>query len=126
MARDLHDGLGGLLAGVRLHLSALFQQTSAPASATKTAIISQVDSSLTELRRIAKNMMPETLIKFGLERAILDLCMSYSAPEMKIEFQSFGIQKDLPEKTQIMIYRIIQEILANAVRHASASTIMIQ
>lgn len=126
MARDLHDGLGGLLAGVRLHLSALFQQTSAPASATKTAIISQVDSSLTELRRIAKNMMPETLIKFGLERAILDLCMSYSAPEMKIEFQSFGIQKDLPEKTQIMIYRIIQEILANAVRHASASTIMLQ
>lgn len=126
MARDLHDGLGGLLAGVRLHLSALFQQTTTPASETKTAIINQVDSSLTELRRIAKNMMPETLIKFGLKRAILDLCMSYSTPELKIEFQSFGIQKDLPEKTQIMIYRIIQEILANAVRHASASTIMLQ
>ncbi len=126
MARDLHDGLGGLLAGVRLHLSALFQKSGSPSLETKTAIIGQVDSSLNELRRIAKNMMPETLIKFGLERAILDLCMSCSTPDLKIEFQSFGIQEDLPEKTQIMIYRIIQEILANAIRHASASTIMLQ
>lgn len=126
MARDLHDGLGGLLAGVRLHLSALFQKNGPQTSETEMAIMGQLDSSLSELRRVAKNMMPETLIKFGLEQAILDLCMSYSTPILKIEFQPFGIKTDLPEKNQIMIYRIIQEILANAVRHASASTIMLQ
>lgn len=127
IARDLHDGLGGMLAGTKLHLAALLQQSEHSESGEKgAAIIEQIDHTLSELRRIAKNMMPETLVKFGLERAILDLCISSATPRLKIDFQSFGIREDLPEKTQSMIYRIIQEILSNAIRHASASTIMIQ
>ncbi|MCX2481062.1 sensor histidine kinase [Pedobacter sp. MC2016-15] len=127
MARDLHDGLGGMLAGIKLHLSAMLQYPDRPVSSIGgLKVVEQLDQSLNELRRIAKNMMPETLIKFGLEKAIADLCLSFTNDKLQVDFQSFGIDENLPEKTQIMIYRIIQEILANAVRHASASSIMLQ
>jgi two-component system NarL family sensor kinase len=127
MARDLHDGLGGMLAGIKLHLSAMLQNPERPVSSIGgNKVVEQLDQSLNELRRIAKNMMPETLIKFGLEKAIGDLCFSFSSDQLQVDFQSFGIDEKLPEKTQIMIYRIIQEILANAVRHASASAIILQ
>lgn len=127
IARDLHDGLGGMLSGIRLQFAALLKQTDKSAMAiTGEEIVGQLDQSLHELRRIAKNMMPATLIRFGLEKAIGDLCMSFSNELLHIDFQSFGIDPQLPEKTQIMIYRIIQEILANAVKHAAASSILLQ
>jgi len=127
MARDLHDGLGGMLAGIKLHFAAMLQYPDRPVSSIGGAkVVEQLDQSLNELRRIAKNMMPETLIKFGLEKAIRDLCFSFASDKLEVDFQSFGIDEQLPEKKQIMIYRIIQEILANAVRHASASLIILQ
>lgn len=127
IARDLHDGLGGMLAGIKLQFAALGKQPDPPLMVTTAeVIVSQLDQSLHELRRIAKNMMPVTLTKFGLEKAIGDLCMSFSNELVQIDFQSFGIDPKLPEKTQIMIYRIIQEILANALKHAAASSIILQ
>lgn len=127
IARDLHDGLGGMLAGIKLQFAALMKQT-APTLTEITAggITGELDQSLNELRRIAKNMMPATLIKFGLEKAIGDLCTSFSNEQLQIDFQSFGIDPKIPEKSQIMIYRIIQEILANALKHAAASSIILQ
>lgn len=126
IARDLHDGLGGMLAGIKLQFAALGKQPGPLMVTTAAGIVGQLDQSLHELRRIAKNMMPVTLIKFGLEKAIGDLCMSLSNELVQIDFQSFGIDPKLPGKTQIMIYRIIQEVLANALKHAAASSIILQ
>jgi len=136
IARDLHDGLGGMLAGVKLNfLGAVKAQAKQLAlsgsdfpvsSAYDNKVLMQLDNSLTELRRIAKNMMPETLTKFGLEKAIRDLCDSLATEQLQIEFQAFGISSSISDKTQIVIYRIIQEILANAIRHASAASIILQ
>lgn len=122
LARDLHDGLGGMLAGVKMNLSGantaqdekLFQ------------VIHQLDNSVSELRRIARNMMPESLLNFGLETALKDMCELNFAPGLEIRFQSLGVQPGLPEKTQIIIYRIAQELLANAIKHSGANKIMLQ
>lgn len=124
LARDLHDGLGGMLAAVKLNLSGQLSGT-ADQRTELGKIISQVDSSVTELRRIAHNMMPVNLLKFGLETALRDLCESMMTDQLHIDFQAYGIGHISGEK-QIHIYRIVQEMLSNAIRHAAASNIILQ
>src|SRR5690625_3596629 len=77
MAKDLHDGLGGLLAGLKLKLSSMVAKSNVEKSFDKNHlidIIQQLDYSVDELRRIAHDMMPESLRFGGLAPAISDLC----------------------------------------------------
>lgn len=125
VARDLHDGLGGMLAGIKLNLAALPAGTNGSQQQLH-RVIHQLDSSATELRRIARNMMPEALLHYGLEAALKELCESLATPTLQVLFQPFGISTQLPRATQATIYRMVQEMLTNAIRHANASEIILQ
>lgn len=127
LARDLHDGLGGMIAGARINLSAHIKSGQTPETAPLEKITQQLDKSVTELRRIAHNMMPATLLEQSLEAAINDLCESMMNNHTRITFQAIHLSDHpLPEDTQLHIYRIIQELLTNAVRHGKAKNIMLQ
>ncbi|WP_095702272.1 sensor histidine kinase [Mucilaginibacter sp. MD40] len=127
VARDLHDGLGGMLAGLKIGLTGLTGTKQDFADDKDLLrIIGQLDSSVTELRRIARNLLPETLLKFGLEVALKDLSEFYMRDDLHIDFQTFHIKKDIPLNVQLNIYRIVQELLSNAVKHSGAKTILIQ
>lgn len=127
VARDLHDGLGGMLAGVKINLSGwadthpevLHDQDFRRA-------VGQLDASVTELRRIARNMVPDTLMKFGLETALKDLCEFHMREGFQISCESFNLQKDIPMNVQLNIYRIIQELISNSIRHSQAKSILMQ
>lgn len=123
MAGDLHDGLGGMLAGVKLNLTELSYM---PQEGDLNKVIGQLDTSISELRRIARNMMPEALLKLGLEAAMKDLCESLMTEQVRIGFQSLGVERSLAQQTQVTIYRIVQELLSNAIKHAQASEILLQ
>jgi two-component system NarL family sensor kinase len=127
LARDLHDGLGGMLAGLKINLSG--QLDTPPAEDQKVnlqKVIGQLDNSVTELRRIAHNMMPVNLLSFGLKTALKDLCETLMTKTTRIDFQAFEIDGPIPELAQLNIYRIVQEMLANAIRHAEATNIFLQ
>jgi two-component system, NarL family, sensor kinase len=128
VARDLHDGLGGMLAGVKINLSRLPTAESETATLTKDlpAIITQVDKSVNELRRIARNMMPESLLSNGLETALKETVESFNSDELKTDFQPFNIEPNIAQDMQVTIFRIVQELLTNAVRHAHATSILVQ
>jgi two-component system, NarL family, sensor kinase len=127
VARDLHDGLGGMLAGVKINLSGwAANQDIKTQDVELSRIIGQLDNSVKELRLIARNMMPETLLKFGLETALRDLCESIMSENLHVDFQPFGIKKDIPLPIQITVYRIVQEILTNTIRHSRATNIVLQ
>ena len=123
LARDLHDGLGGMLAGVKINLSNVLHETT---SAELDRVIGQLDDSVTELRRIARNMMPEALLRSGLETALSDLCQSLSNEHRQVASSFMNIAKTIPRQTQIIIYRIIQELLANVARHSGATEVFVQ
>jgi two-component system, NarL family, sensor kinase len=127
VARDLHDGLGGMLSGVKIGLSG-WTDTQPAISEDRDLhrIIGQLDTSVTELRRIARNMVPETLLKFGLETALKDLCEFYMREGLRITSEMFGIQKDIAMNVQLNIYRIVQELISNAIKHAHADNLILQ
>ena len=125
IARDLHDGLGSMLSGLKLNFSEISYINSIENSVNFSKVTTQLNNSITELRSISQNLMPETLIKLGLESALRDLCVSLSSKKTEIEFQSNAIQKNSIESEQITIYRIIQEIVNNALKHSEAKEILV-
>lgn len=127
LARDLHDGLGGMLAGVKVHLSeVIFSSRQEQDNPALQKIIRQLDNAVRELRHIAHNLMPESLVRSGLEVALSDLCESSGNGRTKVVLQMMNISTDLTKPAQMMIYRIVQELLANVIKHAGASEVFVQ
>ncbi|BAP30407.1 putative histidine kinase [Chryseobacterium sp. StRB126] len=127
IARDLHDGLGGMLAGVKINFSTWSASHLDPQKDQEFyKILGQLDNSVGELRHVARNLMPESLLNFGLETALNDLCEFYNRKDIEIDFQAINIEKNLPLNIQLNIYRIAQELLANAIKHSEATNILLQ
>lgn len=121
LSRELHDGLGGLLTMVKLDLGRLRQQTT-PKIDNLDHALSLMDKSIYEMRRLAHNLMPESLVRFGLRPVIAEFCDS--APQ--IHFFFYGQEKRYSEKTEINIYRTTCELINNTLKHADASEINVQ
>ncbi|MCL7986938.1 histidine kinase [Sphingobacterium sp. lm-10] len=133
IARDLHDGLGGILAGIKLKLSAIVSQATPNARTAQIAekdplqeLIHQVDYSVDEVRRVARNMMPESLRTMGLESALSDLCRSMQHAGLQVNFSATNLSGDYDQRFLLGTYRIAQELLTNTVRHSGASRAWLQ
>lgn len=129
LARDLHDGLGGMLSGIKLSLTHMAGNVilSEADALTFTRTLEQLDHSIRELRRVAHSMMPEALVKFGLGEVLRDYCDALGkSAGLPIRFQSFGLQERLEGSTEIILYRIVQELLTNVIRHAGATEALVQ
>ncbi len=129
MARDLHDGLGGLLSGVKFsmhHMKDNLIVTNENMAVFERSL-DLIDTSIAELRRIAHNMMPEGLVSYGLDEALKQYCSSINTNGMlKVTYQSVGLSNRMPDAVEITAYRIIQELLNNVLKHAEATEAMVQ
>ncbi len=128
IARDLHDGLGGLFSTVKMYFSTLqHEQPTFGALPLFQKSMELIHSAAEELRRIAHNLMPEVLLKLGLINAIQDLCNNIQGSRLlKISLQAYGMENRLNPQTEIMLYRIVQELLNNILKHARATQVIIQ
>lgn len=128
IARDLHDGLGGLFSTVKMYFSTLeHEQHQLKENELFKKSYEMVDTAATEVRRIAHNMMPEVLLKLGLIQALHDLCGNITASRLlKVSLQVNGMEERLGHSTEIMLYRIIQELLNNIAKHAQATEAIVQ
>jgi two-component system, NarL family, sensor kinase len=72
--------------------------------------------------------MPEALVKFGLDTALRDYCHDITqGGALQVRYQSIGLADDNPDQTTaITIYRIVQELITNTIKHASAKTAIVQ
>lgn len=123
IAKDLHDGIGGRITGIKIHLENLAQQHN---SSDLQNLTNQLEICLSELRNTARNLTPETLKKFGLEEAIKDFCQNMSSPSTSISCYVKNLNQIRDQKTQIHIFHIIQETVNNAMKHSEASKILVQ
>lgn len=119
IAQDLHDSMGGMLANIRMSISSGDSQNS-------TDILRKIDKSIAEMRRVSRNLMPETLKNLGLETALRELCESMGQKNFSIQFESFNLSEYIPFQTQLMLYRITQEAISNVTRYAQAANVIVQ
>lgn len=127
IARDLHDGLGGLLSGLKIELSGgAVAKAESPEHKLIHNALGRIDQAVNELRRIARNMMPELLLKYGLDEAIREFCQSLKRSGVNITFQSFNYLNDLVKNKQVVAYRITQELINNAVKYAQSHHILVE
>jgi len=125
LARDLHDGLGGLLSSIKIELSQVAGQ---PNQQMKTGVertLSHLDDAVNELRRIARSLMPEILMKYGLAEATREFCKNLKETGVNLICQVFNYTDSMPQEKQVVLYRIIQELVNNAVKHAAADQILV-
>ncbi len=130
LAKDLHDGLGGMLSGIKYSFSTMKGNlilTPENAQAFERSM-DMLDSSIKEMRRVAHNMMPEALVKFGLDTALKDFCNDISnSGALQVSYQSIGVENaTINQTTAITIYRIVQELINNTMKHAGARTALVQ
>lgn len=121
IAQDLHDSMGGILANIRMTLS-----KDLPNGESKLDLLTKLDHSISEMRRISRNLMPETLKNLGLEIALKELCESMTHKQLPIQFEAFDVQNTINFQTQLALYRIAQEAISNVFKYAQAGSIIVQ
>jgi len=122
LARELHDSLGSMLSSMKLVMG------KSPDGPTRDSLSGMVDRASTELRRIAHNLMPEALDRYGLVTAIEDMCDEWNAnSDMEVTLQQYGMDEEaIPDSLKLSVFRMVQEMVTNAIRHGKATETWIQ
>ena len=124
LARDLHDGLGVMLSAVKLNLYDMKQGVILEEKDVSrlNKVMDMLDSSLQELRRVAHNMMPESLSRYGLKTSLSDFCANFP----NVHFYYFGEERRIEQTLEVMLYRTVHELVNNALKYATAQNINVQ
>ncbi|WEE76826.1 CHASE3 domain-containing protein [Comamonas testosteroni] len=127
LARELHDELGSLLTAAKLDVARLKSKidTSTPdVSERITHLIETLNSGIALKRRIIEDLRPSSLSNLGLTTALEILTREFGE-RSNIEVECSLEQVDLPESTQLTVYRVVQESLTNIGKYARASHVIV-
>jgi signal transduction histidine kinase len=130
MAKDLHDGLSGMLSGVKFSLQNmqgnLIMTPDNQQSFARS--LDMLDNAITEMRRVAHNMLPEGLVRYGIDVALKDYVTEINKTGIvTVVYQSMGLESaGIDHTVAISIYRVVQELLNNVIKHAAANTVLVQ
>jgi len=130
IARDLHDRLGSILSTVKLHFSTMEEEIRKLQEKQKNSYelaTQMLDEAVDEVRKISHDLHSGAISKFGLKRAVQELIDALSAKNgLEIHFMDNQIDADVFAPFEVELYRIIQELLSNTLKHAEASEVHIQ
>jgi len=127
IGKDLHDSLGATLSTIKLHMSAITrsEQQGAELGLQKTKEL--LDDACEEVRKISRDMMPITLSNYGLNVALEELVDKFTTPAgPQVIYQVYGLHKLGNRDVELFIYRVIQELINNCIKHAQADEILLQ
>jgi two-component system, NarL family, sensor histidine kinase UhpB len=124
VAQELHDEIGQTLTAVTIQAERAAEGDPAEATQALRAVANSVRDSLDEVRRIARELRPEALDDLGLVNALIALCNRMDGQDgPRIDRDMQGTLPPLPPEVELVLYRIAQESLTNAIRHAHARSI---
>jgi len=128
IARELHDGIGGMLAAAMMRLGTIkHDHEEVTNSAGYLDGMNMLDQMGDEIRKTAHNLMPGLLQKQNLADAVRSFCNYLQEKDgLKIDFQSYGRFDALPGDMKLNLYRVVQELLKNIKEHAAAQNALVQ
>ena len=125
IARELHDGVGQNLAGVKINWINAIE--SPDQDTVSSDIILMLDKVISELRSISHQMMPKELEQFGLVPAFngfLELMLSKT--QIFYKFEQLNINGRFDPKVELGVFRVLQELTGNIIKHSGAKTMTVQ
>lgn len=128
IARELHDGVGQKLAGLKLNWSGIISNVHTDNTVDIYSNLSQlIDETASEVRSISHQMLPKELEQFGLISAIEGLVSSsFNNSSIRVSFEHFGMKSRFSYDIELAIYRILQEMLSNILKHSEANMVKIE
>lgn len=130
IALEIHDGIGPQLSSTILQLETIGERVKQndPETAKELQTLSHISNEVAEeLRNVSHSLMPRVLLDFGLEAALRGLINRINAgSKCKVEFISSFNGEGLDQTTELNLYRISQELINNALKHAKATSIFVQ
>jgi signal transduction histidine kinase len=130
IAADLHDRLGSMLSTVKLYFNSVEEQIDYLKSQNKEQYqkaTSLLDEACDEVRKISHNLVSGELVQFGLISALQQLKATLNdTGKLTVEVFAFGMEERLDTTTEISLYRVLQEIMNNILKHAEATKVTIQ
>ncbi|NRA94094.1 MAG: tetratricopeptide repeat protein [Psychroserpens sp.] len=124
IAKELHDGVNGDLSAIKYKLSSLLGMN----NKVITEAIAMIDDSCKQVRAISHDLVPPSLENFNLVEATEIYCtnLNDTNTETEVEFQHLGDPIEVAKKVEINMFRIIQELVNNSIKHAKSSMINVQ
>lgn len=128
IAKDLHDGVAGMLAAAKMQLSSLSIKNQEIAERKEfQQALKLLDDSTHEVRMTSHNLMPEVLLRHGVDEAIRRFCQNISNDSLlDVRYESLGEPKRYIDTFELSVYRIVQELLNNVVKHSKATEAVVQ
>ena len=128
VAQEIHDSIGGSLAAIKFALEEKLEsmeQNPSPEVISIEKVISQVDETIEESRRISARLRPSLLDDLGLLATISWFCREFEKlhPHIQTEQQLEVAEDEIPEMLKVVVYRILQEAMSNAAKHSDARRI---
>jgi signal transduction histidine kinase len=124
IAQDLHDEVGAMLSVVKLNIARIEKQSSDKPQQLAAETKTYLDEVITQVRRISRALLPSSLEKLGLYSAVEELVNWVNkSDQLTIEFRKNGEPFRFEIKQELAVFRVIQEVLNNAIKHADATTI---
>ncbi len=124
ISRELHDDLGQILGSAKFKLEAFGYKFGKEDENLDNAL-EMLKKAGKELRNVIHDLHPPELERYGLATSVEDLAGCLRERGIKVEFSNEGCRADLESRTEMMIYRIIQEIINNILKHSEASIVKI-
>ncbi|HCZ34585.1 MAG TPA: hypothetical protein DHV26_01505 [Cytophagales bacterium] len=121
-AADLHDGFGQMISALRLSLSK--EKIEKPTVEHALGVLNDMNL---EIRNIAFNLMPQVLVKNGLDEALKEFAARINRAEsVSVAVQTFDLDANMPDELRIALYRICQEWVNNILKYGQANQVTIQ
>ena len=127
IARELHDGVVQQIGSVILKSRNLFSKKNLIEEKESKELLESLENSNQDLRNISHQMMPRALKELGIIAALSDLLEgSLAYLNINYNIEHFNIEHRLPQKIEITIYRIAQELINNIIKHSKATEVSLQ
>ena len=123
IAKELHDGVNVDLSAIKYKLTSLLEKNNQVINEA----VTMIDKSCEQVRAISHNLIPPALNDFSLIETLEDFCTTANGiHDPEIVFNHIGEAIKISKKAEVNIFRIVQEIVNNSVKHAEASEITVQ
>jgi signal transduction histidine kinase len=128
VSREIHDGLGPLLSTIKLYVNELEDEGNGPEEKKEllTHTNELINEAISSSRSISNNLTPRMILDFGLVKAIESFIKKINITQkIKIIFENRNISERLDQTIELILYRIITELINNTLKHAEAGKIEI-